>query len=215
MSTGARIPFAIAARVVEHLQGLPGVWNLSPVGSFRRKRPDCGDLEFIAPVPDCDTDPLYDTLSAHFADPPPVQTSLFAGPPARPQMRRIGAVVQGLSPRFRHARLTLNLTHPAVMPLAVEVYRYDDGPCGNRGWIELIRTGPREFGMLVLSKWKDKSHGGRSLEGYPTTTDGQRVPVPDEAAAFALVGMAQVAPADRDDYARRNAPRLSPAWRGS
>lgn len=199
MSTGERIPLEYADRIVRHLARTFVGLTLDPVGSVRRRSERVGDIEFVAPCPrEGDRDLLWLALSQRFYPAGCVDEiaaddagGLFGA--TTPRLERIGDVVQGLAPRFRHARLVLHCVHPERLDVKVEIYRYDPGERGNRGWIELIRTGPGEFGQACLARWK-KLSGGKSDKGYPVDGQGRRYAVASEEAAFSLLKMPWVEP---------------------
>lgn len=219
MSTGTRIPYADAVRVAQgfcNALGLVALTESNPtdplafavVGSLRRECADVGDIELMLPWPS-PGDPLHDRLARHFwLDEEPQQvnrttqralwgpgdeTATLAGPP---RGQRWGRPVKGFKPGFRYAQLVMT---PASIKVAVSIdlWRFDAGPEGNRGWIELIRTGPGEFGQACLARWKKVSNGGYSDKGYPRYQDGHPIAVPTEEAAFKLLYMEYIEPRDR------------------
>lgn len=116
---------------------------------------------------------------------------------------RWGTVLKGLKPGFHQASVILHVRHPHAKQVKIEVYRYEtEGPerLGNKGWQQMIRTGPREMGMHVLACWKRVTDGGKSQDGYPCTANGERVACPTEHQAFKLAGLPYIEPERRDSW---------------
>lgn len=240
MSTGERIHFELAFRVVDTLAlrlGLaienrrtvdvaPGL-TVAIVGSLRRGKQQVGDIELLAAMPAPDqADPLFEILADRFYDPNPTleapaklaQPALFA--PATPAAgiaqrpvearrgERIGLPVKGLRSHFRYCQLALELKRPERI-VHLDIWRYDPGEQGNRGWIEMIRTGPSDFGQVMLARWKEvrgPSEFPASEDGYPLSAMGMRLPVPTEPDVFKLLVLPHVPLHARDTYRlpRRN-----------
>ncbi len=229
MSTGKPIPRDLATKIIAHLRAKLGLYALGPgdddaplavmpVGSYRRGLPTVGDIELIAPMPK-EGDPLHDRLAAHFYDPTAkpettrtTQLALFGGAPAEeiaalagpPRGERFGNPGPGLRPRFGYAQVELFLKLPQPNPpyIKLDWFRFDAGPNGNRGWVQLIRTGPWDFSRDCCARWKRITNGGYStsgddLGGCLYRAGGTRVPVPDEATAFELLELPYIEPRER------------------
>lgn len=203
MSTGPRFQLDYARRVARQLVAtLTNSISLEVVGSVRRESETVGDLEFIAPLPaDEANDTLYLDLAKRFYldGAPPIETGgLFSAPVERES--KIGEPRRGLNPGFKYAGVTLRLKVPAPAEMAIEFYRYTPGPTGNRGWIQLIRTGPAEFSHRMVMRWQalrgDRERAG-SADGFPLDINGHPIAVPDENAAFALLRLPFIEPKDR------------------
>lgn len=195
MSAAPRLPLARALRVADVLFDRWGLDRVTChlVGSCRRERPDVGDIEIIAPAAPKARDTLAGRIAATMDG-----EGIFAGAEAGP---KIGRVVQGLKPGFLACSLVVR---PYDTEIPVQVYRYTPE---NYGWVMLMRTGPGEFGKWFLSAWK-KRHGipaalPASAAGHLVDASGKIVPVADEAAAFALCGVAWVAPERREAFVAR------------
>lgn len=206
MSSSKRIQISVARQLAGDLFHR---WGMSAatcmiVGSVRRDCPDVGDLEFTAPLPSGDADPLFDRISATLI--PTEGLGLFDG--ADPEPSRIGWANRGFKSGFAAASLTVK--HRIIGEIAVEVYRYTPGDEGNRGWVEIMRTGPRDFCTYFLDRWKTRHGIARSqhalVENQLRDMHGYVIPVPTEARAFELAGM------DWIDPTRRGAVAES-AWR--
>lgn len=224
MSTGPRIPLARAEAVASTVMEL---WRMrapacAVVGSVRRRKVDVGDIELIAPLPDClcqeldpfkpepppataETDPLFSMIRSTCGKAP----DLFDPNPPPPVAR----AVEGLKPGFLAASLEVNIAGAVVgaggeaLPVNVQVFRYTPGDRGSRGWCELMRTGPQDFGIWFLMQWKERMQiraGGRgSIEGWLVDPHGKRVPTPDEEACFRLIQRPFVPPEEREEFAAR------------
>lgn len=207
----------------------PASHRVACVGSIRRERQSIGDIDLLAPMPGPQepADHLQRALASAFrcakpavnpvkvvAHPSTVGT-LFAVPRPReatvqpfellrPGEAPLGELVRGGGPGFRMARVRLE-AGPAP-GIHVEFHRFDPGPQGNRGWIELIRTGPAEFGHAIVSRWqhvRGKPYEPGSVGGYPLDQAGNRIAVPNEDDAFKLVGIPPIFPFEREDAVAR------------
>lgn len=218
MSTGPRIPLA---RAVAAAQMAMQAWGMqSPacaiVGSVRRRRAEVGDLEITAPVPEvmlkaldpfADPEPVTednDPLFARIASTTRNEPTLFNPTPPAPLAR----VVRGLEPGFLACSLELRLTHAPSVTVPVQIYRYFPA---NRGWCQLMRTGPTEFGMDFLVRWKARfgiaGEGKASIDGHLVDSYRARVPTPAEEDCFRLCGLAFVPPEERDEFAANASKR--------
>lgn len=224
MSDGPRIPLAravAAAQMVMQLWGMtaPGC---AIVGSVRRRKPDVGDLELIAPLPEAacrgfdpfepaeaptkvgeDEDELYRKIRASTDGEP----DLFN--PSKPPP--VARALEGLKPGFLMCSLVVRLAAPPAVEIPVQVFRYTPGDKGNRGWCELMRTGPGDFGRQFLVDWKKSFNinpdNRASKDGFLVDPHGVRIPTPTEEDCFQLCRRAFVPPEERDEHARRIAAR--------
>ncbi len=192
--------------------GLLGPTRVGIVGSLRRGCPTVHDVDLLAPLPEPGRpDVLYEAVRALFGDKKAAAANPLFGTVAAPGSAW-GEVQSGLSEAFKKLTLLVPLPGDAASPdpgwwqpfsLKIEVHRYTPGPLGNRGWIEMIRTGPGGkddqigFGEMMLIRWKRRNPGGRSIDGWPCYQDGSRHPVADEAAAFRATGLNWVPPHER------------------
>lgn len=222
-----RIPAARALRNVRALcrklaielaqpQG-EGCGDLGParvgiVGSLRRGCPTVHDVDLLAPLPESGRpDVLYEAIRTLFGDAKAANKNPLFSAVAAPGSAW-GEVTSGLSEGFK--KLTIEVPTPGdphhpdagwaqPFKLKIEVHRYTPGLEGNRGWIEMIRTGPGGkddqigFGEMMLIRWKRRNPGGRSIDGWPCYQDGSRHHVQDEAAAFRAVGLNWIPPHER------------------
>ena len=215
MSTGPRITLEQAeAFVLALFQRRLGYASLEEaaaqgvevVGSIRRRRPDIGDIEIIAPLPraanpDCvqsTEDRLFRELNLCVSNPwVDGSGSLFAAKPDT--SRAFGTAVRGLKPGFKACNLRLAAYGIEV---GFDVFRFD---ALNAGWVKLCRTGPSEFGQWFLGRWKERMgipvgdpKRQASIDGYLVDDRGQVVPVGTEAECFRLIGSNYVEPERRD-----------------
>lgn len=221
MSEGPRIELSRAVEVAEVLFER---WKLSSAerypgcmvaGSVRRMEPEVGDLEIVAPLPrgwdyrklGPEVDELFGAINATVDNPWSDESApLFATTTtATPSPVVLGSALRGLRPGFLACSLLLRPWPGLEIPC--QVYRYTPE---NFGWMLIERTGPREFGMWFLGQWK-RRYGipvgveGRqaSINNHLVNAAGDVVPVPTEAEAFRLAGMAWIAPHDRDVFMQR------------
>lgn len=206
-ATLTRMPLLYARGVAQALIDMIGIApDLEPlvVGSIRRQRPDVGDIEIVCALPEEGAlDQVYYNIGRLFTPPP--TGDMFDVARERPE--HIGRILQGWNEGFR--AISLEWHRSKVMgpdAIKVQIYRYDAGLDGNRGWITMIRTGPDVFGQFALAEYKRIS-GGCSDEGYPRTKEGKKVPVSTEEQALALCGLRWIPPEARDGYMLRSRTR--------
>jgi hypothetical protein len=174
------------------------------------KRGPVHDVDLIAGIPDeGQDDVLYDNLRALLGDTKAAEKNpLFAEQAAPPSP--YGTATSGLAPRFKKCVVEMPLPgDPAQSDLGwsqpftlkIEIHRYTPGAQGNKGWVQMIRTGPGAkseeelgWGEMMLWRWKQRNPGGSSVHAYPTFANGTRQPVPDEERAFSLVGLRWIEP---------------------
>lgn len=197
MSTGPRIPFSKALQLSEWIASK---WRMTEergclaVGSLRRKRADIGDLDFIAPLPkDPEQDELHDTIAQSLGI-APKRAPLFTPATSSPMK---GRIVKGLNPGFKS--LTLMLTGASGAEMQVNIERYHPGPQGNRGWKEMMRTGPDNFGEAILTQWKwvcrtAGTSAPGSVNGFWVNEHGIQVATPTELHAFHMARCLWVRP---------------------
>lgn len=222
MSQGPRIKLGDARRLC---QDLWNIWGLDDtavvVGSVRRGLPEVGDIEIIVPAEESGgglasalvgaamggrkIDYLFNringSMSNPWTDPKAQERSMFDPPEVvvEPEPDQIiGEAIRGLKPGFLSASLLLR---PLGLEVPCQLYRYT---AQNRGWIEVMRTGPTDFGRLFLLQWKRRwnipHEHQASIDGHLVDRDGKVVHVPDERAAFDLCGMPAVPPELRDAW---------------
>ncbi len=202
MSTGARMPWADAWAIAEAACLRWGVEPVaSTVGSLRRHLDEVGDIELIAPIEREHGDRLFAAINGTMANPYSDQAAALFTPvvvPAEP----MGRALRGLKPGFAAASLVLTPWPGIEIPC--QVYRYTPR---NAGWVRLMRTGPREFGMWFLGRWKKAKGIPIGLEDRPACVEnhlvdaaGNVVSVPTEADAFVQVGSAVIEPSMRDAF---------------
>lgn len=207
MSTGTRVTLEQADRIAAALFAR---WNVPPgdscqvVGSVRRRKPDVGDLEIIAPLCDPRRDWVYRAISGSMqAD------GIFAGSEAQ---KPVGYPIEGLKPGFKACKLQVLMADSRTgeaVSIKVQVFRYEPGERGNRGWLELYRTGPTEFGVWFLGRWKKAFDipfgelGKASANGFLVDRHGKPVFTPTEADCFRILRLPHVTPENREDHVAR------------
>lgn len=198
MSTGARISLVEAVKAVHALSRL---WALDAstcfvVGSVRRGRPDVGDLEFLCPVEPASKDTLHNRIEPTLHNPGGLFASLAGTPPP------LGHAVSGFKPGFLEASFVMR---PTGADIPVQVFRYTPE---NLGWSMIHRTGPRDFGVWFLTRWKKAWGIPLGEEDRPASIDGHLVnagrdviPVASEARAFEMAATKFIDPHHRDVFA--------------
>lgn len=210
MSQGIRIPLENALKGVDWLWRLWGLadFDASVVGSVRRRKLDVGDIEIIAPLPAGADEPrlpeahdkLFQAINRTVTNPwQDDRVGLFtAPPPAVPRMENpVATAVSGLKPGFKTLCLVVRPRPEIEVP--VQIYRFTPE---NRGWVTLMRTGPREFGMWFLTEWK-RQYGIPAAEqacrdNHLVDGRGKVVAVRNEGEAFEACGLRFVAPELRE-----------------
>lgn len=233
MSSGARISFKVAQSIAAYIEKTlrelavdvaekHAVEQFQDVGSLRRQKDSIGDLEVLAPLPvpargdadriGWDEDPLLRVLNRivdnPMLEPPKCAGVLWMQPkeelekPA-PRRRELGTAIKGLKPGFLAASIMLRVKQSVcgVSEIKLEIFR---AARDNYGWAMVMRTGPQEFGIEFLTRWKRRygipfgDEGKASIDGGLVDSEGNPVRVPDERAAFAACGMEYIEPENRE-----------------
>ncbi len=201
MSTGPRIPLDVATRVAEVIRNdvIGGQFKTALiVGSIRRKKETVGDVEYTFPWEPKENDALYTRLAelAHLGEPP-----LFGE-----RGHKMIDPIEGVKPGFKAARFYVQVQTPTGVVVApAAIYRHEPH---NKGMIEIIRTGPREFGMAVLHRWRSVFKVTREVwdardQGTVVDQWGKVVPVGTEEEVFTKLGIAFEPPERREEAAAR------------
>lgn len=195
MSAGPLIPASRAMTAARWLMHQLGVELAADqfVGSIRRGARAVGDVDLLLPLPlEGEPDDLHGQMASRI-EPRDGRPALFAG--ATTQAAPIAREVLGMSAGFKLCRLELRLTREPVAVIRVDLHRYTPGESGNRGWKQLIHTGPEAFAKKAVSRWAALS--GESADGGFPMRDGRPVPVPTEAEAFRLLEWKFIPPENR------------------
>lgn len=207
MSTGTRVTLEQADRIAAALFTR---WKFPPgdtcavVGSVRRRKPDVGDLELIAPWCDPAKDWVYRAIAESMK-----AEGIFAGSESE---RPVGFPLEGLKPGFKACTLSIGMLDSRsgeTVWMKVQIFRYVPGDRGNRGWIELMRTGPDEFGRWFLGRWKKAfdipfgADGKASTNGFLVDRHGKPVFTPTEADCFRILRLPHITPENREDHVAR------------
>jgi hypothetical protein len=214
MSEGPRLAHAKAAAAATLLLEQWGINtpDCMIAGSVRRKALTVGDLDLVAPLPEeGKRDTLFERIDSTL-----VRTGGLFG-----NASGFAEAIQGVKPGFKVAMLRVQLritvgsdaggnAQSEVIAIPVQIHRYTPA---NRGWVELMKTGPTEFNVWFLSCWKQrwgipagKEHhalvDNHLVDGVGTTAkpDGSIVPVATERECFERCGVAIVPPWERDAF---------------
>ncbi len=207
MSEGPRISLETADRITARLFER---WQLQPdwcvvVGSVRRRRPEVGDIELLAPaVSSTVQDSLYERIVAT-VDNPPAPGSIFS------QERPVAAdafctAERGLKPGFLACSLVVK-AWGGKCTVPVQIYRYTPQ---NLGWMLIERTGPANFGRWFLMRWKH-AHNipvgdprfKASIDNHLVDLDQKVVSVETEELAFRRANLQVIPPEHRDVFIQR------------
>ncbi|MCW5777340.1 MAG: hypothetical protein KIS87_12955 [Phycisphaeraceae bacterium] len=202
MSAGPRLPLEHADAAAAFIMRC---WGLEPpaavvVGSVRRREPEVGDLEIIAPA--ADPSPL-------FGGDPLCERLLACVGSRRPDNMPEVTPLRGLKPGFAAASMTVSLYDVGgrqMLHLPVQIFRYEPG---NRGWHELMRTGPADFGRWFLTQWKRvhriPHEQPASVNGWLVDASGERVIVERESDCFREINLPVCPPERRRAFAESQA----------
>ena len=201
MSTGVAqgMTLAQAIRAAEffvHALRLEGGYTVC--GSIRRKKEVCNDIDLVVPLPDPRSvgDPHRDQVYMAIED--AFTRADQGGRLLWWQSDLLGRQVKGVRPGFKYCELVGSFEGVQV---PIQIHRYVPGPLGNRGWIELMRTGPADFGPVFLGQWAKfnelPSGQQTSRDGYLLNREGDAVPTPTEDRCFAFAGLMSIPPEKR------------------
>lgn len=167
--------FALASEVAVHLE--PWCVRSKCVGSVRRRRPECGDIEFVV-EPHASVDLLGE------------KTPLIE--PVRAAVQELGDWVKGGD---RMMQVTDLMGRYGVK---LEVYLVI--PPASWGSLVAIRTGPADLGKYVVTRCRER--GYVHAKGF-AKRGGVRIPTDTEEQFFALADVPCVPPHQRDALADR------------
>lgn len=194
MSGGLRVGLPFARECALQVCARLGIDPVGIMGSIRRGCASVGDIDLVAPLPAPGArDVLFGAIVQNFqaADKPGfLPRPLIAG--------AMGRIEKGDAAGFKYCGLIGTF---GDIELKVQIHRYVDGPRGNRGWIEIMRTGPEEYSHGFLSRWKSVQRiqmvNQGSVGGFLVDCRGVVVPTPTEESAFEAAGLRFVAPGQR------------------
>ena len=180
MSTGTKLPwdeaYALAEAAANQLR--PHVVRLKAVGSLRRRRPEVGDIEFLA-EPFMEPSDLFGSLAPDVA-------------PVRKVLEQLGTWVKGGERQMQITDLD------GREGLKLELYLVH--PPAQWGSLLAIRTGPWELGRHAVTLMRQRGlrhEDGRVLKGR------ELVPTPTEQDFFAAAGLPLIEPHLRDEFAQQ------------
>jgi DNA polymerase/3'-5' exonuclease PolX len=179
MSAGASMPWAEAYALAEHAAARlrPHVVRLKAVGSLRRRRERCNDLEFLA-------------------EPRMVEADLFGT--MAPDLGGLRAALLELGTWVKGGERMMQITDfNGRAGLKLEIYLCH--PPAQWGSLLAIRTGPYELGREAVTRMRER--GVRHEDGRVVDQRGNVIPTPTEEAFFGLAGLPCLAPNQRDQFA--------------
>ena len=191
MSAGQRFPLAQAQALAEELRVLlgPACSRLAIAGSIRRRKPDCGDIELLA-IPR-----LGKALDLWGPGITPMGGASLLDLRVVELIKR-GVFAYRLDARGRRTFGPLNklLVHVAS-GIPVDLF---STTAQNWGLALLVRTGPKEFNVRVMSRFRELGMAGHAYGGV--TVNEAEAPCPNEVDVFALLGWPFIPPERRAIY---------------
>ena len=179
MSTGKRIPLAIAEQLAERIASelTPHVQRLQVVGSIRRRRPMVGDIEMVA-------EPLE-------------LRDMFGSPSGIYDVGRIREVLNKRVGRVARGGLRLMKVVDVYRMIGVSLDLFLVHPPAQWGSIVAIRTGPKNFSQWCVTRMRRR--GYRHRDGHAVIEDtGELIPTPTEEDFFRIAGVGYLEPWERD-----------------
>ncbi|MDP3063903.1 MAG: hypothetical protein Q8O40_11945 [Chloroflexota bacterium] len=191
MGGQTRWPLLQASVVARDLMGLleASCERLAIAGSIRRRKPDCGDIELLC-IPrlghgrdlwGTDLNPLEGvSLLDHRV------------------LQLIGMGVLGYRLNVKGKKTFGPLNKLLVhIPSGIPVDLFST-TVSNYGMSLVVRTGPKEFNVRVMSRFKELGMAGHAYGGV--TVNEAEVPCPDEVDVFNLLGWPFIPPERRAIY---------------
>lgn len=188
-ATAVRLPWSTASTIAQSvLQYLaPACERIQIAGSIRRMAINIGDVEILA-IP---------------KRPEIVQTDLFglAIPPAADELtKRVDELLAdgvftlrpGVDGRTTYGPSNKLLIDTAS-GFAVDVFTTT---AANWGMALVVRTGPGEFNVDLMKRFKQVGRAGHAYGGV-TDRDGQEIACPDEETVFRLAELEWIKPTER------------------
>jgi DNA polymerase/3'-5' exonuclease PolX len=188
MSTGARLPLADALHIAGRIKGQldPACSRLEIAGSIRRRKPDVGDIEFVA-VPRFREEP-----SSLWGD--KTQISVLAEVLAIEEREEVLERLAGGERyvKLRHLRSGLQVDLFLVLPPA------------QWGVIHLIRTGPADYSQWLVTYARRQGmhvvngalHNGLGIPGRDDCSC-EVIPTPEERDVYTALGLPYIEPWER------------------
>ena len=187
MSTKQRYPLAaaeaVAAKLITHLA--PCCKRIEVAGSIRRRRPMVGDVELLAVPSHRDVHDMFGGVIAKRDQLDAGVRELLAGG-VLSKRRRVDGAFAG------YGQSNKLLVHVAS-GIPVDLF---STTAKNWGMAQAIRTGPADFVVRMMARFKTLGMRGHASRGV-TASDGTSLDCPDEEAVFALLGWALPPPARR------------------
>lgn len=187
MSAGARYPYAQAHATAEQIRAslAPACERIEIAGSLRRGKPDVGDIELLAIPRFRHVQDLFGSSHDQISELDLLVERLIVTGVLAPR-KAVNGRVAGFGPRNK---LMLHL--PSGIPLDLFTATPASWPMNL-----LVRTGPAELNIRVMARLKARGYAGH-VDGIDGP-DGIPIPLPDEAAIFALLGLPYAEPDERE-----------------
>lgn len=169
----------VAGQLVEALE--PACHRIVIAGSVRRRRRDPGDIELLL-VPKTVTElNLFGEVVTHHSHLDRVLKDLIES-----EILRTNGAWGVYNKRLLHL--------PTGIP--VDVFT---GSLENWGRDLMVRTGPADFNIKVMSRFRQLGCQGHAYGPHAVTgSDNRGLFAPDEESMFSLLGWAYIGPEDRD-----------------
>lgn len=175
-----RWPLAEAEGVAQALVELlaPACERIQIAGSTRRRKATVGDIELL-----CIPLPLEGALFYHDSLDQLLRDRLMPEGVLVPSINKKGSQTYG--------RLNKLLLHTASQ-IGVDIF---SATPENWGMALLVRTGPAEFNIRAMSRFRELGMRGHAYGGVDTPTG--HVSCPDEETVFRLLGWPPIPPEER------------------
>ena len=188
MTTKQRHDIRYARVVAEDLVRLlePYCERIEIAGSIRRERPMVGDIELLCiskVTSSADSFPGMGTN--YFALDETFDTMVKNGTVLEKRLNKLGQPTYGWQNKL--------MVHvPSGIP--VDAFSASEE---NWGMSQLVRTGPREFNVRVMARFRELGMKGHAYGGV-TDQEGNEIACPDEETVFRLLGWDWISPEERE-----------------
>ena len=187
---------AVADRVVYDL-GLAIEGGFEVCGALRRQRQRISEIDLIAPLPaPGGVDRLGQEILRRFTR-RSAAGSLFRAELPTESMGWIEEAPLGF--RRCELRFVQRFIDGSAMEVPVRIQRYVPGPAGNRGLVQVYRTGPAMFVSWLLDRYR-LLRGGQAAacrEMFLLDRSGRPMAAASERAVFEMARIGCVEPVDR------------------
>ena len=174
---------SVAESLMEHLSSY--CQEILVAGSIRRRKADVGDIELLCISKVTSSQDMFGGLA----------TNLYALDDALEDMTRDGDLLRKRLNKVGHPTFgpsnKLLIHVPTGIP--VDVFSASEK---NWGMGLVVRTGPREFNVRMMARFKELGMRGHAYGGV-TDRDGSELECPDETTVFRLLGWSWIPPEER------------------